>query len=172
MSSENIKNRPKKELEFLFKLFKESFKEIDNNKLMENKIKIQFIGDLELLPDDLADLCFKLEEKTKKNNKFKINFAIAYGGRQELIKAVRKIIEEGINFEEINEEVIEEYLYLKDEPDLIIRTGGEKRTSNFLVWQSIYSEWFFLDKMWPEFEKEDLIKCIEEFKTRKRKFGG
>ncbi|MBS3081231.1 di-trans,poly-cis-decaprenylcistransferase [Candidatus Pacearchaeota archaeon] len=172
LSSENIKNRPKKELEFLFKLFKESFKEIDNNKLMENKIKIQFIGDLELLPDDLADLCFKLEEKTKKNNKFKINFAIAYGGRQELIKAVRKIIEEGINFEEINEEVIEEYLYLKDEPDLIIRTGGEKRTSNFLVWQSIYSEWFFLDKMWPEFEKEDLIKCIEEFKTRKRKFGG
>lgn len=171
LSVENIKNRPKNELEFLFQLFKKEFKEMDRKKIEKNKIKMRFIGNLDLLPKDLKEECLKLERETEKNNDFIVNFAIAYGGKQELIEAVKKIIKNKINTEEINEETIKENLYMTDEPDIIIRTGGEKRTSNFLIWQSTYSEWFFLDKFWPEFEKQDLIQVIEEFKQRKRNFG-
>lgn len=172
LSCENIKSRPKNELEYLFKLFKKEFKNLNGDELEKFKIGIHFLGDLSLLPEDLKEQCLKLEKKTEKNNNFLVNFALAYGGRQEIIGAVKKILENKIKPEEITESVIEENLYLKGQPDLIIRTGGEKRTSNFLPWQSAYSEWIFLDKMWPEFEKEDLIKCIEEFNQRKRNFGG
>src|SRR3989344_7996381 len=172
LSVENIKNRPKNELNYLYKIFRETFKSISREKIEKNKIKMRFIGNLSLLPEDLREQCLKLEEETFANNNFVVNFAIAYGGRQELIEAVKKILENKINPDDVNDKLFEENLYMNSEPDLIIRTGGEKRTSNFLPWQASYSEWFFLDKMWPEFEKEDLINCIEEFKTRKRKFGG
>ena len=172
LSVENIKNRPKKELNYLYKIFNDAFKEMDSEKIDKNKIKMKFIGDLSLLPEDLRKLCLKLEERTKNNRNFFVNFAIAYGGRQEIIEAVKKILKNKINFDDIDEKLIEENLYLNSEPDLIIRTGGEKRTSNFLPWQAAYSEWMFLDKMWPEFEKQDLINCIKEFKNRKRNFGG
>lgn len=172
LSCENIKSRPKDELEYLFKLFKKEFKNLNREKIERNKIRIKFIGDLDLLPLDLREECEKLEKETQKNNNFTINFAIAYGGRQELIEAVKKIIRNKIKENKIDEQTIEENLYLSNEPDLIIRTGGERRTSNFLPWQSTYSEWIFLDKMWPEFEKEDLIECINEFNNRKRNFGG
>ena len=132
---------------------------------------MRFIGNLSLLPKDLKEQCEKLEQDTKNNNNFIVNFAIAYGGKQEIINMVKKILKKKIKEEDINEKTIEENLYMKDEPDLIIRTGGEKRTSNFLPWQSAYSELIFLDKFWPEFEKQDLINCIEEFKNRKRNFG-
>ncbi len=171
LSCENIKSRPKNELEYLYNLMKKTFKELDGEKIHKNKIKIKFIGNLELLPQDLKEQCIKLEKDTENYNNFIVNFAIAYSGRQEIVNAVRKIIEKKIKAEDINDTVIEENLLLKDEPDMIIRTGGEKRTSNFLPWQSSYSEWFFLDKMWPEFEKQDLADCIEEFKSRKRNFG-
>jgi len=171
LSCENIKSRPKNELEYLYNLMKKTFKELDGEKIHKNKIKIRFIGNLELLPQDLKEQCIKLERDTENYNSFIVNFAIAYGGRQELVNAVRKIIEKKIKAEDIDESVIKDSLQLKDEPDMIIRTGGEKRTSNFLPWQSGYSEWFFLDKMWPEFEKQDLADCIKEFNSRKRNFG-
>jgi len=171
LSVDNINNRPKNELEYLFKIFKESFRNLDRDKIEKYKIKIKFIGNLDLLPKNLAEQCRKLEQETADNNEYIINFAIAYGGRQEIVEAVKKIVEKKLSKEEVNEETIRNNLYLKDEPDLIIRTGGEIRSSNFLPWQSTYSEWFFLDKMWPEFEKQDLINCIEEFKKRKRNFG-
>jgi len=172
LSVENIKSRPKNELEYLYKIFKEAFKEMDLRKIHENKIKLRFIGNLFLLPEDLRFQCERLEEETKKNNNFIVNFAIAYGGRQELIMAVRRILKNKIKEDEINEKIIEKNLYIDSQPDLIIRTGGEKRTSNFLPWQAVYSEWIFLDKTWPEFEKQDLINCINEFKKRRRNFGG
>ena len=172
LSSENIKKRPKNELKYIYKIFREFFRDISREKIQTNKMRIRFMGDLEILPDDLREQCNKLEEETEENDKFVVNFAIAYGGRQELISAVKKILKNKIDVEEIDENVFEDNLYLKSQPDLIIRTGGEKRTSNFLPWQSAYSEWFFLEKLWPEFEKEDLIKCIKEFKKRKRNFGG
>jgi len=171
LSLENLKSRPKNELEFLFKLFKDAFLNLDKEKIKNDKIKINFIGKLELLPSELQEICFKLQEETKGNNNFIINICIAYGGRQEITEAVKKIIKNKTPAEKINEEIINKSLLIQDEPDLIIRTGGEIRTSNFLSWQSAYSEWIFLDKMWPEFEKEDLKNCIEEFKNRKRNFG-
>ncbi len=171
LSVENIKNRPKNELNFLYKIFMEVFKNMDKEKIEKNGIKIRFIGNLGLLPQDLCDSCLKLEGETAHHSDFIVNFCIAYGGRQELIEAVKKIIRNKINAEDIDEDVISKNLYLQSEPDMIIRTGGEKRSSNFLSWQSGYSEWFFLDKMWPEFEKEDLLNCVEEFKRRKRNFG-
>ena len=138
----------------------------------QNKIKIRFIGNLNLLPNDLRVLCENIEKDTKNNNNFIVNFAIAYGGRQEIIEAVKKIIKNKIKPEDINEQTIEQNLLLKSDPDLIIRTGGEKRSSNFLPWQGAYSEWIFLDKMWPEFDIKDFAECINEFKQRKRNFGG
>ena len=107
----------------------------------------------------------------KKIEKLIVNIAIAYGGRQEILRAIKQIIKNRIPENKITEKIIEKYLYLSSKPDLIIRTGGEKRTSNFLPFQSAYSELIFLDKMWPEFTKEDLIGCIEEYKRRKRNFG-
>ncbi len=171
LSSENIKSRPKNELEYLYNIFRETFKNINKDKIQKNKIKMRFIGNLSLLPRDLKEQCKKLEQETKNNNNFIVNFAIAYGGRQEIIDAVKKIIKNKISPEEINEESIKQYLYLSSEPDIIIRTGGEKRTSNFLPFQSVYSELFFIDKFWPEFDRQDLCNCIEEFKNRKRNFG-
>lgn len=171
LSQENIKNRPKNELDFLYKVFKEAFENLDMDKVKKDKIKIKFAGNLALLPENLREQCEKLEKETKENNDFIVNFAIAYGGKQEIIEAVKKILKNKIKPEEITEEAIENNLYINNSPDLIIRTGGEKRTSNFMPWQSAYSEWFFLDKMWPEFQKQDLINCIQEFKARKRNFG-
>lgn len=171
LSVENINSRPKHELSYLFKLFRKEFKEMNREKIKKNKIKIKFIGNLSLLPKELQEECKKLEKETENNNEITVNFAIAYGGRQEIINAVKKILENKINPEELNEDLFEQNLSLSSSPDLIIRTGGEKRTSNFLPWQAAYSELFFLDKMWPEFEEQDLVNCVQEFKNRKRNFG-
>lgn len=172
LSVENIKNRPKNELDYLLKLFKKEFRNLDREKIEKNKIKIRFIGDLSLLPDDLVKQCRKLEKETEKNNDYIINFALAYGGRQELIAAVKKILKNKLKPEDINEETLKKNLWLESEPELIIRTGGITRTSNFLLWQSAYSEWIFLEKLWPDVTKEDFIECIKKFETIKRNFGG
>jgi tritrans,polycis-undecaprenyl-diphosphate synthase [geranylgeranyl-diphosphate specific] len=167
-SLENF-NRPKIEFDFLMKIFKKEFLKLKTDKRVHNnKIKIRFIGKRELFDNELQNLIKDLEEMTKDYNDYIINFALGYGGRQEIIEAVKKLVKSG---KEINEENLQENLWLSDDIDLIIRTGGEKRTSNFLPWQSTYSEWTFLDKMWPEFEKQDLIDCINEFKERERRFG-
>jgi len=172
LSSDNIKNRPEKELSYLYKVFREAFRDMDRKKIHENKIKMRFIGNLDLLPEDLREQCLQLESETADNDKFIVNFAIAYGGREEIIEAVKKILKSKVDIGDIDGKLIEENLYMNSQPDLIIRTGGEKRTSNFLPWQASYSEWMFLDKTWPEFGREDLAECIEEFKKRKRNFGG
>ena len=158
-SLENF-NRPKKEFNYLINLFKKEFKNLETNpSIYENKVKIRFIGKRELLDTELQELMREIEAKTKNHKNYTINFAVAYGGRQEIIEAVQKLSESG---KEINENNLQARLWLKDAPDLIIRTGGEKRTSNFLPWQSAYSEWIFLDKLWPEFTKQDLENSIKE----------
>jgi undecaprenyl diphosphate synthase len=111
----------------------------------------------------------KVEEKTKNYNKFTLNFAMAYGGREEIIDAINKIIKE--KKQSINEKDFPKYLYTKSEPDIIIRTGDVSRTSNFFPWQAVYSEWFFLKKMWPEITKEDIKNIINDFHIRERRFG-
>lgn len=169
-------NRPKEEFDYLMGVFRDGFNKIkDDPRLQENNIKVNFIGRIYLFPEDVKKEMYELMEKTKNNSKYIINFAMAYGGREELIDTIKIIgrkIEDGeITSEQVNEELVNKNLYMADEPDFIIRTGGDHRTSNFLVWQSWYSEWFFLEKTWPEFEKEDLINCINEFKSRERRFG-
>ena len=171
LSVENIKSRPENELNFLYKVFREMFQKMDMDKLNKNNVKVCFIGNLELLPEDIRELCNKVEKDTSNNSDFIVNFCVAYGGRQELVAAVKKIIRSKVCEDDVCEDLIQENLLLKSEPEMIIRTGGQIRSSNFLSWQSGYSEWFFLEKMWPEFEKEDLAECIEEFKGRKRNFG-
>ncbi|MGV8169139.1 MAG: polyprenyl diphosphate synthase [Candidatus Nanoarchaeia archaeon] len=169
-------NRPKIEFDYLMKIFREMCKKLlEDKRLEEQNIKIRFIGRIELFDKEIQELMHKVMEKTKNNASYILNMAMAYGGREELADAVKTLandVKNGkISADKINEELISNYLYMKDEPDMIIRTGGEKRTSNFLPWQSIYSEWFFLEKHWPEFEKEDLIECINEYSKRERRLG-
>ena len=176
LSVQNFFSRPKAELNYLFYLFKKEFRNLMNNKgIDKHKIKINFIGRLNFFDKELQELMKKIMGKTKKNNNLTINFAMAYGGREEIIDAVKKIVrqvKEGkLDINKINEDNFKDFLYLKSSPDLIVRTGGEKRTSNFLNYQADYSEWIFLDILWPEFEKDDFVKCLNEFSSRKRRFG-
>lgn len=169
--------RPKEEFEYLMKLFSEAFKDLmtpENKKKLE-EIQVRFIGRTWMFPPEVQEEMKKLTEMTAGNTPYKINFAMAYGGREEVVDAVKKIanaVQKGkLDINSINEQSFSENLYLQSEPELIIRTGGDHRTSNFLIWQSHYSEWFFLEKTWPEFEKEDLLQVISEFQTRERRFG-
>lgn len=171
-SIENF-NRPKEEFDYLMDVFKKEFDKMkDDPRLEKYSIRVRFIGRLTMLPEDIQEKMKVIMEKTKKNNKFFINFALAYGGRQEIIDAVKELLKnKDLDVNKLNEEMFSKHLYLESEPDLIIRTGGEKRSSNFLTWQSSYSEFIFLDKLWPEFEKEDFINCINEYSKRERRFG-
>lgn len=169
--------RPKEEFDYLMKIFNEMCDKIinENYKIIDYGIKVNFLGRIWLFPKELYEKMLKISEITKNNNKHIINLAMAYGGREEIVDAVIKIAEKvkkgEIDIKNINEEFFEKHLWNSSQPDIIIRTGGEKRTSNFLSFQSAYSEWFFLEKMWPEFEKEDLIQVIAEFNRRERRFG-
>jgi len=162
-------NRDAREVEFLMKIFKKYLRKLKKEKqIHEKKVRIRIIGKKELFDSELQKLMSELEEMTKDYEGYKLNFALGYGGRQEIVEAVKKLVDSG---EEINEDNLQKNLWLSEEPELIIRTSGEKRLSNFLTWQSIYSEWIFLDKTWPEFTESDLNDCIEEFYNRQRRFG-
>jgi tritrans,polycis-undecaprenyl-diphosphate synthase [geranylgeranyl-diphosphate specific] len=163
-------NRPKKEFDYLMDLFEKEFKDIKNDKrIHENKIKINFAGRMHMLPEKVQKAANNLIEITKGYDGYVFNICMAYGGREEIIDAVNRIMKTGAK--EINEKMLDKSMLVRSQPDLIIRTGGERRTSNFMIWQSPYSEWFFLDKMWPEFEKQDLINVLSEFSHRERRMG-
>jgi undecaprenyl diphosphate synthase len=171
-STENW-NRPKKEIDYLFFLFKYFYKK-NFNKLNKNNIKIKFIGDLKNIPKDLKIIIKKIEDKTKNNDAITVIFAFNYGAKSELVNAFKNIIKNKNKVNEINEELINNYLYTNNipDPDILIRTGGEKRLSNFLLWQLSYAELFFINKNWPDFNFFDLKKVIKAFGVTKRKFGG
>ncbi len=171
LSIQNL-SRTKQEVYFLLKLIKSEVKRLlrKNKELKQKGIKIKFIGKFSLLPKDIVSLQKKVMDKTKNNIDKKINFAIAYGGREEIIDAVNKIIKDK-KLKKVDEEIFSKYLWLNSNPDLIIRTGAETRTSNFLPWQSTYSEYIFLKKLWSQIEKRDLIDCIKEYQARERRFG-
>jgi len=169
-------NRPKKEFDYLMDIFERAGNEAVNNEdVHKNKIRVKAIGRIYLFPEKVQKALEKVEEATKDYSDYKINLALAYGGREEIIDAIKKIgrgIEDGkINVKDLDEKSFSKFLYMASEPDLVIRTGGDHRTSNFLAWQSTYSEWIFLEKTWPEFEKEDFIKCINDYSKRERRFG-
>ena len=163
-SSENWK-RPKKEINFLFKLIKSYFlKEIES--VINQGIKINIIGNINNLSSDIKSTLNRTINLTKKNKKILVNLAINYGSKNEIIIASKKS-------NNLSIKNIEKNLYTKNipDPDILIRTGGHQRLSNFLLWQLAYSELYFLKKLWPDFNKNDLIKIIKKFKKEKRNFG-
>ncbi len=180
LSLENLEKRPRGELECLFSLAREELKEILENPghiAHRNETRINFMGKLDALPENLRDLISRVSNATKGYDKHVLNLAMAYGGRQEITGAARRISEDvksgRINPEDVSDPLVRSYLYTNGsgDPDLIIRTGGEKRLSNFLPYQSVYSELAFTDKFWPEFSREDFEAAIRDFGQRKRRFG-
>ena len=164
-SSENWK-RPKKEINFLFRLISNYFnKEINN--ISEQKIKLKILGDLKSLPKNTQLILKKINQMKINSKKILVNLAINYGSRDEIIFAINK------TKKKINKKSFEKNLYTSGlpDPDILIRTGGYKRLSNFLLWQLAYTELFFLDKLWPDFNSQDLKKIILKFKKIKRNYG-
>lgn len=170
-STENW-NRSKDEVEFLMKLLFQTLKDeiLDLNK---NEIKVKFIGDLSALSDGLQSLLYETENDTKDNQGVNLQVAFNYGSKNEIVNAVKQIIKDNVKVEDITEDLISSYLYTANipDPDLLIRTGGEMRISNFLTYQSAYSEILVLDKYWPQFDEKELANAVIEFKRRNRRFG-
>jgi len=171
-STENWE-RSKKEVSYLMRLLTESLSRKNIQKLHKKKIKLQIIGQKERLPQTLQKRIKEAEELTKNNKERVLNLAISYGGRPEIIQAVKNIIKKKIPANKITEDLINKNLWTAGlpYPDLIIRTGGVQRLSNFLTWQSAYSEFYFTKKFWPEFTERDLDKALLDFSRRERRFG-
>jgi undecaprenyl diphosphate synthase len=169
-STENWK-RPRDEVMFLMNLFKEVIeKEFDE--IVEKGIKVKFLSRKNELPDFVIKEMERVEENSKENDKMVLLVALNYGGRYDIVQAVNKIIESGIR--KIDEEEFKKYLltYPYKDPDLLIRTSGELRISNFFLYQISYTELYFIEKYWPDFNEEDFEKAIIEYSRRKRRFGG
>lgn len=168
-STENWK-RAKEEVDTLMFLFKTYLKN-EKKLLMKNNVKFLVSGRKEGVSKDLLEEISKLEEATKGNTGITLNIAFNYGGRAELVDAIKEIVKN--NEKEITEETVEKYLYNQlPDPELLIRTSGELRISNFLLWQIAYSEIYVTDTYWPDFNKDELIKAIESYQKRDRRFGG
>ena len=163
-------NRPKQEVDGLKKLFRKAVKEFDDDKKYEN-CRIQFLGDLTKFDEDICKGANDIMERTKNNTGFHINICMNYGGREEILKAVNKLIASGKT--EITAEDISANLYTCEcpDPDFIVRTSGEHRLSNFMPWQSTYAELYFPKVLWPDFSKKDLIEAIKQYSSRDRRFG-
>ncbi|MCL4381485.1 polyprenyl diphosphate synthase [Candidatus Marsarchaeota archaeon] len=176
LSTENIKNRSKKELNTLYMLYTKASKDPNILKLLkENRARIKIIGNKSILPKNLIEALMLLENKTKHYKDLTINILVGYGGKDDIMHAIKKVVRKKIRGEitRINYDIIKENLRtaILPDADLIIRTSGEMRTSGFLPWQSTYSEFYFSEKYWPNFEKEDLRKAVETFSKRNRRFG-
>ncbi len=173
-STENW-NRPKEEVSALMKLFKQYLEEALEDFLDEN-MKVRFLGDISAFSEDLRVLIDKVHDLSKDKTGMTLNLAMNYGGRDEIIKAAKEIHLRKISGEDIDfdEETFSKFLYTKGEPDpdLIIRPSGEQRISNFMLWQCAYSEFVYFDILWPDFKPEDLLKAIDIFNRRNRRFGG
>jgi undecaprenyl diphosphate synthase len=175
-SLENFKRSPE-ELEHLFTIIKKGLLADDVQKLFEHGVKIRFVGDRSKFPADLIQTITDLEKKTANGTKLLVNILFCYGGQQEIAAAMQKIGEKiarnELKPEAITPELITQYIWMGDVPcpDLMIRTGGEQRLSNFLTWQCGYGELMFLDCYWPDITTEHLANAVKEFETRKRRFG-
>ncbi len=176
-STENV-TRETDEVNTLMRMFSQNFKRLaDDDRVHKHKIRVRVLGQKDILPDDVREAIEYAEQKTKDYDAYSFNMAVGYGGRQELLQAVKRIAEEvrkgAIEVEDINEETFYKFLYTSDlpDPDLILRTSGEERISNFLLWQLAYSELYFSDVYWPGFRKVDFLRAVRSFQLRKRRFG-
>ena len=170
-STENWK-RPQDEVNGIMNLLRDYLKDAENFK--DENIRVRFIGDLEPLADDIKALIEKNEKGSADATGLNLNIAINYGGRDEITKAVQKIVESGAKAKDITEDTISQNLYTAGmpDPDFIIRPSGEYRLSNYLIWQSAYAEYWFSDVLWPDFTPKHLDAAIDEFNKRNRRFGG
>lgn len=170
-STENWR-RPKEEVDTIMNIFRDYLRDSANFK--KENIMLRFIGDTSGMPEDIVALMEKAEFDSKDATGLRVYMAINYGGRDELVHAVRNIVGEGIPVDSITEDTISSHIYTKDYPDpeLIIRPSGEYRLSNFLIWQAAYSEFWFSDVLWPDFSTDDLERAIDDYNMRNRRFGG
>lgn len=168
-STENWK-RPKEEVDSIMRLFKQYLLEAKEDITAADNNKLRFIGLKDGIPDDILTLMEEAEEDTKNNTGCDIALAVNYGGREEIVNAVNKLIADGKT--EITEADISQNIYTVPDCDLIIRPSGEQRLSNFLLWQAAYSEFWYSDVMWPDFSVQDLYKALSDFENRNRRFGG
>jgi len=176
-SNQNF-NRKTEEVDDLMNLCREELdKAVTDSRIHKNKVKIKVIGNLESLPEDVQTKAEKLMQETKKYDEHTLSIALAYGGREEIVNAISNIAEDvkkdNLSIEEIDEQKVSSYLYTNGvpDPDLILRTSGEERLSNFLLWQMAYSELYFSDVYWPAFQKKDFLKAVETYQQRKRRYG-
>ena len=180
LSTENFLRRSKLELDLLYRLLKEKLIKVRRDeRIHRNRVRVRVIGRTWLLPEDVRREIELTEEATADYSDHYLNLAVVYGGRQEIIDAVKKLIIDynsgKLSISDLNEELLLKYLYVGDEPypepDLIIRTGGEHRISNFLLYETAYSELYILNKYWPEITKEDLKQALDDYARRERRFG-
>ncbi len=176
-STENIK-RKSEEIDKLMKLFADNFRRAgDDERAHKHGIRVRAIGQRSMLPSEVQDAIAYAEERTKDYDNYLFNIAVAYGSREEILEAIRKIAEDvktgKLDSKDIDEKVFSNYLYTADlpDPDLVLRTSGEERVSNFLLWQLAYSELYFADIYWPGFRKVDFLRAIRSFQKRQRRFG-
>src|SRR5699024_9571111 len=169
--------RPRKEIEFLMKLPIE-FSQSYLPEMIENNVRIETIGEFNGLPEYTKKSILNAKEKTKNNDGLLLNFALNYGSRDEIVRATKQVIQDVhdgmIEETEINEAMIAKYLYTEHlpDPDLLIRTSGEHRLSNFLLWQLAYAEFWFTDVMWPDFNASIFKEALNDYQKRKRRYGG
>ncbi len=175
-STENW-NRSKDEVDALMKILRDYLKE-SIKKSKDNNMRVRVIGDRTGLSKEIQDSILKLEEASKYNTGLSFQIALNYGGRDEILRGIKKMAEDvkdgTIELSMINEKLLSSYLDTKDipDPDLLIRTSGEERLSNFLLWQSAYTEFYFTEVLWPDFTKEELVKAIRQYTSRDRRYGG
>ncbi|MEX1248016.1 MAG: isoprenyl transferase [Anaerolineales bacterium] len=170
-STENW-GRPEEEVSGLMSIFDEVF-DRELTELHRQGAQLRHIGNLEGVRKSLREKVLKGIEITKNNDRLVLNVAFNYGGRDEIVQAMKSIIKDGVKLEEITEALVSNYLYTAGtpDPDLVIRTSGEQRISNFLIWQTAYAEWVFPETLWPDFGREELLEAIREFGQRERRYG-
>ena len=169
-STENW-NRPKTEVLGLMGLLK-YYTRLKLEELRKENVRVRFAGNLSSLSEDIRQILYDAEEKTRNNDSMQLVVCLNYGGRQEILDAVNRMIGDGVS-QPVTEELFRSYLYLPDipDPDLLIRTSGELRMSNFWLWQGSYSEYYFTDKLWPDFGGQDLEMAVADFYRRERRYG-
>ena len=171
-STENW-SRPRAEIDGLMRILSDVI-DREMGELHKEGARLVHIGHLDGLSNVLQNKVRQAIEMTKDNQRITIVLAFNYGGRDEIITGIKQMLEDGVDPEIVDADLVSQYMFTKDlpDPDLVIRTSGEQRTSNFLTWQTVYSEWYFSPVYWPDFDKEELRKAIEDYNTRNRRFGG
>ncbi len=172
LSTENLHERAKREIKALFFIMRQGYQN-KLKKMMKNGVRVTILGELEGLPFTIRKMIDSIRKTYIKNESIKLNIALNYGGKKELLEAVKDLIKDGIDINKINEEEVDKRLYTNGQPnpELVIRTGGRIRLSNFLLWQTAYSELYFSKKLWPDFSPEELKKAILWYQAQQRNFG-